>query len=56
MSSVIDKGMYDRIQKKLSDFCKQHKIPAPIALDLLWRDRYEKNGNDFMELTKAAIK
>lgn len=56
MSSVIDKAMYDRIQKKLSVFCKQHKIPAPIALDLLWRDRYKKNGNDFMELTKAAIK
>lgn len=56
MSSVTDKTMYDRIQMKLSDFCYQHNIPAPIALDLLWRNRYDQLGNDFMELTLAATK
>ena len=50
------KETYDKIQSKLFCFCNSNKISAPIALDLLWRDRYKQKGNDFFELTLAAIK
>ena len=56
MSSVVCKEAYDKIQCDISSFCKSNKISAPIALDLLWRNRYKKNGSDFLELTLAATK
>jgi hypothetical protein len=55
MGSVVSKELYDKIQICLSSFCDLNGISAPITLDLLWRDRYLKKGNNFLELTIAAI-
>jgi hypothetical protein len=56
MFSINNKSTYSIIQFALQNICSKNNLIAPVALDLIWRERYSMAGEDFFEITINAIK